>query len=68
MNTIKTLRKNLRLTQEEFAKKIGANRISVGCWERGVYKPSIFAAQKIIDLAKDNKFLVTIEMLLKERE
>lgn len=65
MNTIKTLRKTLLLTQEQFARKIGASRISVGCWERGIYNPSISAAEKIIALAKQHNFLVTIGMLVR---
>ena len=46
-NQLKILRENLNLTQEEFAKKIGCSKISVGSWEQGVRSPSSTQRKKI---------------------
>ncbi len=57
---IRKLRKRLRLSQEELARKLGVSFTSVNRWENGQSKPSKLAMQQIekfcIDL--DAKSLV----------
>lgn len=38
-NEIRTRRKDLGLTQDQIAKKIGVSNVAVGGWERGESKP-----------------------------
>lgn len=47
---IKETRKQLNLTQEEFAKKIGVSFTSVNRWENGQTKPSKLAQRQIMNL------------------
>jgi len=56
---LKFLRTNLKLTQTEFAEKLGVSQSSVNYWENGQRIPSIEAAAKIADF-----FDITIESLL----
>jgi len=44
---IKTLRLKLRLTQEQFAQKIGVSFSTINEWERGKRKPSPLALKQI---------------------
>jgi putative transcriptional regulator len=37
---IRKLRETLGLTQEEFAKKVGAGRVTIARWESGQSKPT----------------------------
>ena len=37
---IRKLRETLGLTQEEFAKKLGADRVTIARWESGKSKPT----------------------------
>ena len=43
--TIRSLRKKLGVTQKQFAKKIGYNKLTVSFWERGTLKPGPRAVQ-----------------------
>ena len=46
--TIKQLRRKLRLTQSEFADKVGVTRQTVNGWETGYKNPS-FRSLRIIE-------------------
>lgn len=56
---LKYLRTGLKLTQKDFAEKIGVSQSSINYWEKGQRIPSIEAATKIADF-----FSITIESLL----
>ena len=58
-NRIRELRKELGLSQKDFAEKIGVSQSSINYWEKGQRIPSIEAAAKIADF-----FNITIESLL----
>jgi DNA-binding transcriptional regulator YiaG len=47
---IKEIRKQLNLSQEEFAKKLGVSFTSVNRWENGQTKPSKLARRQILNL------------------
>ena len=47
---IKEIRKQLNLSQEEFAKKLGVSFTSVNRWENGQTKPSKLARKQIMNL------------------
>lgn len=49
---IKELRKQLNLTQQELADKIGVDRVTVARWETGKKKPSNLAKRQLARLAK----------------
>ncbi len=51
-DTIKQIRETLGLTQEDFAREIGATGITVSRWERGKAKPSRMAVRNIEALAR----------------
>ena len=44
---IKKVRNDLKISQEEFARKLGVSYITVNRWENGRTKPSPLAATKI---------------------
>ena len=46
---LKNERKRLKLTQEQFAKKLGTNRSTVANWENGLNNPSPEMENKIAD-------------------
>lgn len=46
------LRKRLRMTQEEFATRVGVTWVTVSRWENGRSKPSKLAAQRLEELEK----------------
>lgn len=46
-NKVLELRKNLGITQEEFAEKIGVTRQTVIAIEKGIYTPSLLLGLKI---------------------
>jgi transcriptional regulator with XRE-family HTH domain len=50
MNLIKTRRKDMGLTQEEFAELIGVDRVTVSRWERGTNRPVGLYAQAVADV------------------
>lgn len=47
---IKRIRKQLGLTQQQLAQKLGCSRIAVSSWERGFRNPSGTACTAIRDL------------------
>ena len=49
------IREKLKLTQEEFAEKIGVAFCTVNRWERGHSRPSQLALKEITKLLKINK-------------
>lgn len=54
---IKSLRKQLGLSQEELAKKLGVSFTSVNRWENGQTKPSKLAKRQIDILCKKSEKL-----------
>ena len=50
---IKTVRLELRLTQEELAHRLGVNKGMVSKWERGKSKPSISVQTAIEELKRE---------------
>ena len=52
---IKKLRKNLNMTQEMFAFKLGMSVMTVKRWEKGDFKPSTLAKRQIAGLEKKVK-------------
>lgn len=57
--TIKELRNQMFLTQEEFAKKLGVAFITVNRWENGYYEPTIKMKKKLNEYFK--KYKINIE-------
>lgn len=47
---IKNLRQKLGITQESLANKIGVTHQTINRWERGAFKPSRLALEKIKQL------------------
>jgi DNA-binding transcriptional regulator YiaG len=45
-----TLRQTLDLTQEEFGKAVGVDKMTVSRWERGTRKPGVESARRIAAL------------------
>lgn len=43
--TLKTLRKQLGLSQQDFAKALGVRRSTISDWERGASKPTLSIEQ-----------------------
>ena len=54
---IKSIRKQLGLSQEELAQKLGVSFTSVNRWENGQTKPSKLARRQIDILCKKNEKL-----------
>ena len=52
---IKRLRTGLKLTQVEFAKRLGVGRVTLVRWETGVQEPSPLAVMRIRELQKRAK-------------
>ena len=52
---IRTLRRSLKLTQREFAKKLGVAQNTVARWETDQVKPSPLAVIRIGELQKKAK-------------
>ena len=50
-NNIRTLRQTLRLTQEEFAHRLGITVATVNRWENGHNSPTRLARKALYDLA-----------------
>jgi DNA-binding transcriptional regulator YiaG len=51
---LKSIRKELRLSQEELAQKLGVSFTTVNRWENGQTKPSKLARQQIDRLIKES--------------
>lgn len=49
---IKKIRRKLRLTQEQFAEKIGVAFSTVNRWEKNHFRPSKLALKEIAKLSK----------------
>ncbi len=49
--SIRTLRQNLRMTQEEFAHRLGITVATVNRWENGHNRPTRLARRALLDLA-----------------
>ena len=49
---IKEMRKSLKLTQAEFARKLKVDVITVSRWERGAQKPSQLARRQLARLVR----------------
>lgn len=47
---IKTIRKSAGLTQEELARAVGVDRVTVANWESGKTEPRLSQARKIAEL------------------
>jgi len=52
-NNIRTLRQTLRLTQEEFAHRLGITVATVNRWENGHNSPTRLARKALYDLAAE---------------
>ncbi len=53
---IRNLREKMLLTQEELAKNLGVNSITVCRWETGKCEPNIKAKKAIRDFCKNHGF------------
>lgn len=58
-DAIKTIRYELRLTQEELADQIGCKQNTISFYEQGKRVPSYEVLKRLNDLAKKNKLNVT---------
>lgn len=54
---VKQLRTKLILTQEEFAKLLGASTVSIIRWEAGTFEPTMKMKRKIMELCKQHKIV-----------
>ncbi len=52
-NTIKSLRRKMNMSQEEFAKKLGVSFATINRYENGHFEPTIKVKRKITDLLKE---------------
>ncbi|MBR1817404.1 MAG: helix-turn-helix transcriptional regulator [Bacilli bacterium] len=50
---IKTLRKKMSLSQEEFAKVLGVSFSSINRWENGRHEPTIIIKRKLKSLFRE---------------
>jgi len=46
-NIVKTIRKSIEMTQEQFARKLNVTITTIRRWENGKYNPSRLALEKI---------------------
>ncbi len=53
VSPVKSIRRRLLLTQEDFAKMIGVSRVMVSAYELGYKAPSNKMIRKLLDLAKE---------------
>lgn len=60
-DTIRKLRINLMLEQEEFAEKIGVTKSAISKYEAGVIKPRLPKIRAMIQLAKENNLQIKLE-------
>ncbi len=51
---VKTVRAQLKLSQEEFAHKLGVSFATINRWENGSYNPSRLAKNAFDDFCKEN--------------
>lgn len=50
MKSIKIIRESAGLTQEELARAVGVDRVTVANWESGKTEPKLSKARKIAEL------------------
>lgn len=62
------IRREARLTQKEFGRKIGVHQSQISMWELGVFAPSNIALKKIIEIGKKYSIEITIDDILSTRE
>lgn len=63
MNIIKKIRKNLKLSRQEFADNIGVALSTMGHYETNYRPPKISVCYNIINLAKTNGIEIQLEDL-----
>lgn len=59
--SIKYVRTQLNLSQEEFARKLGVSFATVNRWENGFYKPSRLAKKSFEIFCKDNNVVFEVK-------
>lgn len=64
--TIKCLRKNLHMTQKEFAISLESSQTAISEYESGVKTPSLRVAQRILRLAKSNRVKLTLDDIFQD--
>jgi len=52
---VRTLRKDLNLSQDELAEKLGVSRSAVARWEADAFRPTKLAAKVLLDFAATNR-------------
>lgn len=52
---VKTVRKKEKMTQREFAKKIGVSPVEVSHWEMGNFEPRMKERRKLAEMYKELK-------------
>lgn len=63
---IKSIRKNLLLSQEAFAQELGVSFTTINRWESGKCKPSYKALKQIIDYCKNHDIEFKVDKGLME--
>ncbi|MDO4466019.1 MAG: helix-turn-helix domain-containing protein [Bacillota bacterium] len=63
---IRTIRKKLLMSQEEFAKEIGVSSITVNRWENSKAKPTQIAQKQIFELAMKHDLYLS-DFILKQQ-
>lgn len=58
---IKKLRKNLLLTQSEFAELLGVKLVTVSRWESGKFEPTMRVKRKLRELFEKNNIEIEVE-------
>ena len=48
-DNIRTARKSLKMSQDDLAAAIGANRVTISKYENGIYLPSVPALERLAD-------------------
>lgn len=60
-NVVRRFREELRLDRKQFAELLETNIDTLRVWESGASKPRGPAAMKIVEIAKRNKYPMTID-------
>ena len=58
---IRVLRRKLKLTQQEFADRLGVAKCTVGRWETDLVKPSPLAITRIGDIQREKIWLTILD-------
>jgi len=64
MNTIKSIRKRLFMSQEQFAKELGVTKMCISNYENGRYCISAKPLKRLMQLAQSNNIEVDINELI----